>query len=120
MYNNTSENKRLLNKQYEFMLNKNVAFPESTLEKPDGSNNDCWFHRNDQSVLSLLLEKYKIGQDFSYDTFNRYGDFYTVFNHEISFKDNFDKNKIILHARDSKINNYKFVTREEREEYARL
>jgi len=120
VYKFTEKNKHLLNKQYEYMLNKDIAFPESNVERPDGSSNDCWFHRNDQSVLSLLVKKYNIEQSFSFDLFNKYGDFYTVFNHDLNFKTNFVYDNILMHARDSKINNYKFVTKEMSEEYARL
>jgi hypothetical protein len=120
VYKSTKENKLLLNSQFEFMKIKNVAFPESIIERPDGMNADCWFHRNDQSVLSLLIEKYKLTQDFSYETFNRYGDFYTVFEHDKSFLNNFKKENIIMHARDSKINGFRFLTNKIRQEYENL
>ena len=120
VYKYTQENKNLLNKQYEYMLNKDVSFPESNVEKPDGIMNDCWFHRNDQSVLSLLIEKYGLGQEFSYDIFNKYGDFYTVFEHDSSYKKDFLYDNIIMKARDSKINGFKYIDKKFGEEYARL
>jgi len=119
-YVNCEENINLLNSQYEVMLNKQVAYPESNVERPDGVQNDCWFHRNDQSVLSLLIEKMNLTQNFDYETFNRYGDFYTVFEHDIKYKQNFDLNKIVIHARDSKKNSFRFVTEEMRNKYAKL
>lgn len=119
-YVNCGENIDLLNSQYEVMLNKQAAYPESNVERPDGIQNDCWFHRNDQSVLSLLIEKMNLTQNFDYETFNKYGDFYTVFEHEIKYKEKFDPNKIIIHARDSKKNSFRFVTEEVRNKYAKL
>lgn len=120
MYTNCQENVDLLNIQHEAMLIKQIAYPESTVEKPDGIQNDCWFHRNEQSVLSLLIERMELTQNFDYETFNRYGDFYTVFEHDIKYKQNFDPNKIIIHARDSKKNGFRFVTQETGNTYARL
>ena len=120
MYTNCQENVDLLNVQHEAMLIKQIAYPESTIERPDGIQNDCWFHRNEQSVLSLLIERMELAQNFDYDTFNRYGDFYTVFEHDIKYKQNFDPNKIISHARDSKKNGFRFVTQEIGNTYARL
>lgn len=120
IYKFTEENKILLNKQYEYMLDKDVAFPESCVERPDGSLSDCWFHRNDQSVLSLLIKKYNMSEPFSFDLFNKYGDFYTVFNHDLTFKANFSYDNILMHARDSKINGYRFITEEMRKDYERL
>jgi hypothetical protein len=119
-YVNNQENIDLLNKQYEYMLVKQVAYPESTIERPDGSQNECWFHRNEQSVLSLLIEKMKLTQNFDYETFNMYGDFYTVFEHDINYKNNFDFNKITIHARDSKKNGFRFITKDVGNKYERL
>jgi hypothetical protein len=120
VYKDTEDNKNLLLEQQKYMMIKNVAYPESTVERPDGSANPCWFHRNDQSVLSLLIEKYSLTQNFSYDIFNKYGDFYTVFNHDKSFLKDFKEENIIMHARDAKQNGLRFITNSLREEYANL
>lgn len=120
VYKKTKQNTDLLNELQNYMLIKNVAFPESNIERPDGSNNNCWFHRNDQSVISLLLEKNNLGQSFDYETFNNYGDFYTVFNHDLTYAKNFNKEKIILHARDAKQNGLRFITNSIKEDYDRL
>jgi hypothetical protein len=102
------------------MLNKDVAFPEANVEKPDGSTGDALCHRNDQSVLSILLEKYNLGQEFHYRVFNYYGDFYTVFEHDIDFLKNFNKSDIILHARDAKKNGLRFISQQTLDEYRLL
>lgn len=99
----TKENKILLKEVYEKMLIPIVAFPESKRERPDGINKDCWFHRNDQSVLSALVEKYKLTQEFNYDIFNMCGDFPTVFNHDKKFKNNFNYDKILIYPRYSNL-----------------
>jgi len=119
-YKYTEENENLLLQQYNYMQNANVAYPESNVERPDGSLSECWFHRNDQSVLSLLIEKHNLSQDFSYETFDRYGDIYTVFEHDLSFKQNYDSNKMIIHARQAKKDGLKYINSKTRDEYARL
>jgi hypothetical protein len=98
-YMPTEKNKNLLKEVYEKMLIPSVAFPESKRERPEGINKDCWFHRNDQSVLSILVEKNKLTQNFDYDIFNMCGDFPTVFDHDLKFKENFDYDKILIYPR---------------------
>lgn len=97
LYN--QQNYSLLKEVFEKMLIKNIAFPESKRERPEGINKDCWFHRNDQSVLSALVEKYKLTQEFDYDIFNMCGDFPTVFDHDVRFKNNFNYDKILIYPR---------------------
>lgn len=97
------KNYLFLKECYEKMLIKNVAFPESKREKPEGIDKDCWFHRNDQSVLSALAEKNNLSQEFNYDIFNMCGDFPTVFNHDESYKKYFDYNKILIYPRYSNL-----------------
>jgi len=93
------QNLLLLEECYKFMLNRHVAFPQANIEKPEGIQSDCWFHRNEQSVLSILIEKYNINQNFDHNIFNMCGDYPTVFNHDKKYQINFDYDKIIIHPR---------------------
>lgn len=97
-------NQRLLTDCYNYMLDVDIAFPQANIERPEGSQSDCWFHRNEQSVLSILVEKYNINQNFDYEMFNMCGDFPTVFNHEPKYQTDFDYKKIVIHPRFSNIN----------------
>lgn len=119
-YKYTKENELLLTSQFDYMQDKNISFPESTVERPDGSSSECWFHRNDQSVLSLLVEKYGLAQPFDHETFNRYGDFYTVFEHDLSYRKQYDENKMIIHARQGRKFGLSYFNKEMSDQYARL
>jgi len=64
------------NELYNWMLDEEIAGPPNTIEKPDSSI--CLHHRNDQSVFSILIEKYKIGTQFSEELVSKYGDIETL------------------------------------------
>lgn len=69
----TEENKRHLEEYYQLMLLPTVAGPDNNARYPDGSCG-CRGHRNDQSVISLLIEKRGWQQPFEPEFFMQYGD----------------------------------------------
>lgn len=96
-------NTSLISEMYNFMLDRDIAFPEAHIQKPEGINSICTYHRNEQSVLSLLIKKYNIEQTFDYEMFNKCGDYPTVFMHDNSYRASFDYDKILIHPRYSNI-----------------
>jgi len=102
-YINNRINRELISEMYDAMLNKNIAFPEAHIQKPEGINSDCVYHRNEQSVLSLLIKKHNLEQNFEYEMFNKCGDYPTVFMHDESYRSFFDYDKILIHPRYSNI-----------------
>jgi hypothetical protein len=55
-YKNTKDNKELINLLYDYMLDPEIAYPNSSVRHPDGQESDCIEHRQDQSVLSILID----------------------------------------------------------------
>lgn len=69
----TSENAAHIKEYLRLMQDPNVAGPDNTVECPDGSDG-CRAHRNDQSVLSLLIERNGWHQHFDPEFFLKCGD----------------------------------------------
>jgi len=108
-YEPTDENKQMIFDQYKLMLNSDIAGPSNLLNKPDGSDADCIAHRNDQTVLSLMINKYGFNQAFNIDKYNKFGDQQTAKFMLPDIFRNFDERKICLYSRFSKNNNFKFI-----------
>lgn len=108
-YYPTDENKSMIQEQYELMLNPDIAGPSNLLQKPDGISETCMAHRNDQTVLSLMIQKYGFNQPFNIDLYNKFGDLQTAQAMLPSIYKMLDKNKICLYSRFSKHNNFKFI-----------
>lgn len=108
-YMPTEENLSMILDQYKYMLEPDIAGPSNLTKKPDGENSYCIAHRNDQTVLSLMINKYKFNQKFEMYKYTRYGDLQTaqVMLPEIYSK--IDKKAICLYSRYSKFNNFSFL-----------
>jgi hypothetical protein len=74
----TSENLQFVNEFLNHMKNPNIAGPSNLLWKPEPENPACYCHRNDQSVLSILIEKYGWHQEYNDFIWKKYGDFHTI------------------------------------------
>lgn len=74
----TEEHVKFANEFLEHMKHPNIAGPSNKIWKPEPSNPECLCHRNDQSVLSILIEKYGWHQPYSDDIWMKYGDFHTI------------------------------------------
>ena len=105
------ENKSMLMDQYIALTNKDVAGPSNLIRYPDGHDSDCIGHRNDQTVLSLMIYKYGFRQPFDLYKYNRYGDLQTM---QVMLPDiysQFDLSKVAIYSRFSKGNNFLFLKR---------
>ena len=107
VYNRTEKNLEFVQEMYDFMLNPDVALPDTTIKRPDGINSDCVEHRQDQSVLSLLIHKNNRHQFYDIDKNNKYGDWQTFRDFDASYRHDFDK--MILSPRESKFGNFRFI-----------
>jgi hypothetical protein len=74
----TDENRRFANEFLEAMKNIQIAGPSNKLEHPEGVYALCRAHRNDQSVLSVLIKKYGWQQTYNEFVWERYGDHTTI------------------------------------------
>lgn len=73
-YIKTDTNIQILKDQYNYMLDPDIAFPDPSIKYPDGHDQPCIEHRQDQSVLSILIDKYQIHQAFDEEKQNIFGD----------------------------------------------
>lgn len=106
-YNKNKTNIDFVNKMYDYMLLPEVALPDTTVVKPDGHLGTCREHRQDQSVLSILIHKNNRHQRFDVEKNNFYGDWQTFINFDNDYKHDFDR--MILSPRESKFGNFRFL-----------
>lgn len=71
------ENAEFISTFLDLMKKPACAGPSNLSDHPDGPEG-CCAHRNDQSVLSILIEKHGFGQPYNQAISNRYGDKETI------------------------------------------
>lgn len=106
-YTRTDKNVEFVEDILKHMKDPEVAYPKTTVKYPDGKENKCIEHRCDQSVLSILIHKHNRHHIFDVDKNNKYGDWQTIVYFNKDYKHDFDR--MILSARESKFNNYRYV-----------
>ena len=109
-YERTEENIKFVKEMLRWMEDPDVAFPDTTVRYPDGESSKCIEHRQDQSVLSLLIHKYNKHQTFEPDRNDRYGDWQTMVDFNPRHKPNFDNT--VLSPRESKFGRFRFIRHE--------
>lgn len=70
----TKENKIFAGQFLEYMEDSEIAGPSNYLENPEPNNPTCRHHRNDQSCLSIMIEKFGFRQPYNDYIWARYGD----------------------------------------------
>jgi len=105
VYKNTADNRKFTKEMYEYMLDPEVALPDTSVKNPDGILSDCIEHRQDQSVLSILIHKNFRDQKYDHEKQLLFGDWQT-------FKD-FDNNYVhslncCLSSRESKFGYFRY------------
>ena len=70
----TAENMVFVDEFLERMKNPHVAGPSNWLKLEDPENPECWCHRNDQSVLNILIEEHGWHQPYDATLWAKYGD----------------------------------------------
>lgn len=105
----TDSNIQMFKEMYELSKIEDVLLPDTSVKKPDGATATCIEHRQDQSILSLLVHKYNKHQDFDFIKADRYGDWQTINNFDSTA--NFNPNSInrILMPRESKFGFYRYL-----------
>lgn len=111
-YMPTEDNKSMILEVYKYMLNSDIAGPSNLIRKPDGNDSECIAHRNDQSVLSLMINKYKFNQKFDQYKYARYGDLQTAQAMLPEVYSKIEQKSICLYSRYSKFNNFSFLSEE--------
>jgi hypothetical protein len=107
IYKRTEDNISFVQQMLEFMKDPEIALPNTTVKKPDGPDSKCREHRQDQSVLSLLIHKHDRHQHFNIQRNDRYGDWQTTINFNPSQAPNFDQ--MVLSPRESKFGRFRFL-----------
>jgi|10_taG_2_1085330.scaffolds.fasta_scaffold47153_2 hypothetical protein len=106
-YKANETNKKLINDMHTHALDIDVIGPDTTVKSPDGDHSLCVEHRQDQAILSLLIEKYNLQQEYNREILNKYGDQQTLVSFDASY--GVDTNNIVLFSRMSKFGDYRFI-----------
>ena len=107
-YKKTNDNIKFINDMYDYMLNPQVALPDTTVIKPDGPDSLCREHRQDQSVFSVMIHKHNRHQMFNVQKNTKYGDWQTIVEFDHGYKHDFDR--MVLSPRESKFNNFRYLS----------
>jgi len=107
VYTRTKNNINFVQEMYDYMMMPEAALPDTTIKMPDGETSDCVEHRQDQSVLSLLIHKHNRHQGFDVGKNSKYGDWQTFIHFDDQYRHNFDQ--MILSPRESKFGNFRFL-----------
>jgi len=78
VYKNTFKNKQFIENILNSCLDDNISGPKPSIYKPDGETSDCLYHRNDQSILSILSLKYNIYPEYIESIDLSFGDYQSV------------------------------------------
>jgi len=105
-YSNLKKNIDFVEEMHEYMLDPDIALPNTSVKNPDGETMPCKEHRQDQSVYSLLIHKHYRHNFYNPVLQAKYGDWQTFKVHDNNY--NVDENKIVLSARESKFGNMRF------------
>jgi len=108
VYRRTPDNIDFVTEMYDYMKDSEIALPDTTVRYPDGKDKKCIEHRQDQSVLSILIHKHDRHQFFDMRKNDRYGDWQTIVHFDNSYVHNF--NKMVLSPRESKFGNFRFIS----------
>lgn len=73
-YKSTKDNQEFINTMYEYMLDPDIALPGVLTNRPEGEQANCIQHRCDQSVLSVLIDKFNKHQPYSEERQKLFGD----------------------------------------------
>jgi hypothetical protein len=99
----------MIKELYRLSLNPDIILPDTTVKIPDGKGSKCIEHRQDQSILSILIHKYDKHQRFDFLKSDKYGDWQTINNFD-NYKtlDPTSKNRVLM-PRESKFGFYRFL-----------
>lgn len=77
-YKKTKKNINFLKKILNLCLDESISGPLPSIQRPEPDNQDCFFHRNDQSILSIESIKNGIYPPFNNVIDQQFGDFISV------------------------------------------
>lgn len=77
-YTASDENRLFISHMLTIMNDPLGAGPSNRIHFPDGDTNLCIAHRNDQSVLTMMINAYGYAQPFDVDLTAKYGDRQTM------------------------------------------
>ena len=107
VYLSTQQNKLFLQEMYDCMMDPEIAYPDTSVRKPEGDGSECVEHRQDQSVLSLLIDKHNRHQKYNLETQLLFGDWQTFSSFDNTYSHDMDHCSIS--SRESKFGNFRFL-----------
>ena len=107
-YTNCPKNIQFVNQMHDYMLDPDIALPNTSVKYPDGPDAICREHRQDQSVYSLLIHKHFRHNFYNPVLQNKYGDWQTFKVHDDNY--NVNEGGMVMSARESKFGNMRFLS----------
>jgi len=106
-YEKSDKNIKFTEEMHEYMLDPEIALPNTSVKNPDGENRMCKEHRQDQSVYSLLIHNHFRHNFYDPILQNKYGDWQTFKVHDPNYIVN--EAQMVMSARESKFGNLRFL-----------
>jgi hypothetical protein len=106
-YGKSEKNLQFVNEMHDYMLDPDIALPNTSIKNPDGSNRPCREHRQDQSVYSLLIHKHFRHNFYDPVLQSKYGDWQTFRVHDDTYRAN--ENAMVMSSRESKHGQMRFL-----------
>ena len=106
-YKNTEFNLKFVDEMYEYALDPDICLPTTQVKKPDGPEQPCIEHRQDQTILSALIHKHYIHEMYDPVKQQMFGDWQTFKNFDSNYQ--IQQEMIVLSARESKFGRYRFL-----------
>jgi hypothetical protein len=107
VYVSTEKNKLFTQQMYNYMLDPDIALPDTSVKNPDGEKSICLEHRQDQSVFSLLIHKHNRHQEYNEERQMLFGDWMTYKSFNQDYKH--DIKNCVISSRESKFGNFRFL-----------
>jgi hypothetical protein len=95
-YKSSEPTKKLLSLLYEKMFDPDIALPPANIRYPDGPNTECIEHRQDQSVLSILINQLGLNSEYNHIKQLLFGDYQTFQLFDTDYQNNLNINRCIL------------------------
>lgn len=107
VYKKTEQNIEFVEKYFDYMKDPEVVFPKTEFKKPDGEHSLCIEHRQDQSILSILIHKNSLDQKYDHNKQLLFGDWQTFKNFDDKYQHNLEN--CCLSSRESKFGFYRYL-----------
>lgn len=107
VYKKTEQNIKFVEEYFNYMKDPEIVFPKVNIKNPDGKDSICIEHRQDQSVLSILIHKNFMDKKYDHQAQLFFGDWQTFKDFDDKYQH--DLENCCLSSRESKFGFYRFL-----------